>query len=65
MNAKISWIRLLISCAGVAGAALFFWKASQVGLSNEKILYTVLAVACAVLAFLSFIFSKTRSGSSS
>src|SRR5215218_10066689 len=33
MNAKISWIRLLISGAGVAGAAFFFWKASQVGLS--------------------------------
>ena len=59
---KLSWVKLSISIVAIAGAAFFFWRASQVGLSNEKIGYTVLAVFCGVIALLAFIFSRVRSG---
>src|SRR4051812_39407413 len=52
MKTTISWVRMSISLAAIASAVFFFWRASLVGLSNEKIIYTVLAVFCGVLALL-------------
>jgi hypothetical protein len=56
MKSRISWVKLSISLGALAGAAFFFWRASQVGLSNEKIIDTVLAVILGGIALLAFIF---------
>jgi len=56
MKTRISWLKMAVSLAAFAGAAFFFWRASQVGLSPEKIVETVLAVALGVIGFLAFIF---------
>ena len=56
MKTKISWVKMSISLAAIAGAAFFFWRAAQVGLSNEKIIDTVLAVLLGGIALLAFIF---------
>ena len=60
MKSGISWLKMSISLAAFAGAAFLFWRASQIGLSPEKIVYTVLAVALGVIGFLAFIFSVKR-----
>jgi hypothetical protein len=60
MKSRISWVKISISLAAFAGAAFLLWKASQVGLSPEKIIETVLAVALGVIGFLAFIFSVKR-----
>jgi len=56
MKTRISWLKMAVSLAAFAGAAFLFWRASQVGLSPEKIVETVLAVALGVIGFLAFIF---------
>ena len=50
-----------ISLAALAGAAFFFWRASQLGLSGEKIIDTLLAVILGGIGLLAFIYSKTQS----
>ena len=56
MKSRISWLKMAVSLAAFAGAAFLLWRASQVGLSPEKIVETVLAVALGVIGFLAFIF---------
>jgi hypothetical protein len=47
---------MLVSLGAFAGAAFFLWRASQVGLSAEKIVETVLAVMLGTIGLLAFIF---------
>ncbi len=56
MKPGINWKKMSISLGAAAGAAFFFWRASQVGLSGEKIIDTLLAVILGGIALLAFIF---------
>jgi hypothetical protein len=44
MKSKVSWVKMSVSLGAIGGAAFFLWRASQGGMSAEKMIDTALAV---------------------